>query len=187
MSDIGATVRDPNRLAALRRLVLLDSAPSETFDRLVRLAARTLQAPIAMLTLIDADRQYFKAAVGLPEPLASIRQTPLDYSICQYAVALGRPLIICDTSVEHWLDDNPAVTELGVIAYAGMPLITADGYAVGTLCVLDLTARNWTDDDLVNLDDLATVTMREIRLHRLERRLAHQRDWRGVGDAGSAL
>jgi GAF domain-containing protein len=185
MSDVTATVRDPQRLAALRRLVLLDSGPSEAFDRLVQLTARTLHAPIAMLTLIDVDRQYFKAAVGLPEPLASIRETPLEYSICQYAVALGRPLIICDTRVEHWLDDNPAVTEAGVMAYAGMPLVTVDGYAVGTLCALDLTARNWTDDDLANLEQLASVTMREIRLHRLERRLAHQRDWRGVGEVGT--
>ncbi|HWW53377.1 MAG TPA: GAF domain-containing protein [Acidimicrobiales bacterium] len=182
MSDVTATVRDPQRLAALRRLVLLDTGASESFDRLVGLAARTLGAPIAMLTLIDADRQYFKAAVGLPEPLASIRETPLDYSICQYAVALGRPLIICDTRVEHWLDDNPAVRELGVTAYAGMPLVTAEGYAVGTLCVLDYTARSWSDDDVRNLEDLAAVAMREIRLHRLERRLAHQRDWRGVGE-----
>jgi GAF domain-containing protein len=184
MSDLSTTVRDPRRLAALRRLVLLDSGPSEPFDRLVRLAAHTLHAPIAMLTLIDADRQYFKAAVGLPEPLASIRETPLEYSICQYAVALGRPLIICDTRVEHWLDDNPAVTELGLTAYVGMPLVTADGYAVGTLCALDTMPRNWTDEDLINLQDLAGVAMREIRLHRLERRLAHQRDWRGVADPG---
>ena len=178
MSDLAATIQDPERLAALRRLVLLDTGPTETFERLTRLAARTLAAPISLLTLIDADRQYFKAAFGLPEPLATTRQTPLEYSLCQYAVASGRPLVVCDARVEHWLDDNPAVTVLGISAYAGVPLVTSEGCAVGTLCVLDTSPRAWTDDDLANLADLAAIAMREVRLHRLERHVARQRDRR---------
>ena len=178
MADL-STVHDPERLAALRRLVLLDTASSETFERLTRLAARTLAAPISLLTLIDDDRQFFLAAFGLPEPLATSRQTSLEYSLCQYAVASGRPLVVCDARVEHWLDDNPAVTRLGVTAYAGVPLVTPDGYAVGTLCVLDFSQRSWTDDDLLSLADLAAVTMHEMRLHRLVRRAAHRRDGRG--------
>jgi GAF domain-containing protein len=179
---MAAVVADPERVAALRRLLLLDTGPSEPFDRLVRLAARTLAAPLALVTLIDADRQYFKAAFGLPEPLGSGGQTPLTYSICQHAVAHGGPLVICDARVEHWLDDNPAVTDLGVRAYVGVPLVTPDGFAIGTLCVLDLAPHEWTDDDLANLEDLAGVAMREIQTHLLERRVAHQRDWRGVAD-----
>jgi len=178
MSDLSASLLDPERLAALRRLVLLDTGPSGAFDRLTRLAARALRTPIALITLVDGDRQYFKAAYGLPASLEEVRETPLTYSICQYAVARGAPLVVCDARVEHWLDDNPAVSLLGVTAYAGVPLVTHDGYAVGTLCVLDLVAREWTDDELANLEDLAAVAMREIRLHRLERRLAHQRDTR---------
>ena len=178
MADL-STVHDPERLAALRRLVLLDTASSEMFERLTRLAARTLAAPISLLTLVDDDRQFFLAAFGLPEPLATSRQTSLEYSLCQYAVASGRPLVVCDARVEHWLDDNPAVTRLGVTAYAGVPLVTPDGYAVGTLCVLDFSQRSWTDDDLLSLTDLAAVTMHEMRLHRLVRRAAHRRDGRG--------
>src|SRR5437868_12104027 len=87
VTDVLAAVRDPQRLAALRRQVLLDTPPSETFDRLTRLAARVLDAPVALLTLVDEDRQFFKSSVGLPEPFASARQTPLEFSICQYAVA----------------------------------------------------------------------------------------------------
>jgi GAF domain-containing protein len=173
--DLASTLEDPERLAALRRLLILDTGPSEGFDRLTRLTARVLHAPMALLTLIDADRQYFKAAFGLPEPLASIRETPLEYSICQYAVAFGQPLVVCDARVEHWLDDNPAVKILGLSAYAGIPLVTGDGHAVGTLCAIDVAPREWTDADLANLDDLAGVAMEEIRLHRLQRRLAHQR------------
>jgi GAF domain-containing protein len=178
MSDLAERLLDPGRLAALRRLVLLDTGPSEGFDRLARLAARSLNTPMALMTLVDGDRQYFKAAFGLPAPIEAIRETPLTYSICQYAVAMGAPLVVCDARVEHWLDDNPAISLLGITAYAGVPLITADGYAVGTLCVLDTVAREWTGDDLANLEDLAAVVMREIRLHRLERRLALQRDAR---------
>jgi len=174
MSALAERLLDPQRLAALRRLVLLDTGPSEPFDRLTRLAARTLHAPISLLTLVDADRQYFKAAFGLPQALDEIRETPLDYSICQYAVALGGPLVICDATVEHWLDDNPAVTLLGVRSYVGVPLVTSGGHAVGTLCVLDMVQREWTDEDLATLDDLAGAVMREIRLHRLERQLAHR-------------
>jgi GAF domain-containing protein len=133
--------------------------------------ARILHAPIALITLIDAERQYFKAGVGLPEPWASSRETPLEYSICQYAVAMGAPLVICDAGVEHWLDDNPAVSQLGVRAYAGVPLITPEGYAIGTLCVVDVVPRSWLDEDLANLEDLAGAVMREVRLDRLERAL----------------
>jgi GAF domain-containing protein len=185
MSDLTATIRNPQRVAALRRLVLLDTGTNETFDRLVRLAARVLRAPMALMTLVDTDRQYFKASFGLPEPLTEVRQTPLAYSICKHAVAAGDPLVICDARVEHWLDDNPAVSEWGVTAYAGVPLVTIEGYAVGTLCVLDRVPRDWTDDDLANLKDLAGVVMREVGVHRLERRMAHQRDWRGITDPGS--
>jgi GAF domain-containing protein len=175
MSDLATTIGDPERIAALRRLVLLDTGPSESFDRVARLAARMLGAPIGLITLVDGDRQYFKGAFGLPEPLASTRETPLTFSICQYAVSFGAPLVICDAELEHWLDDNPAVSQLGVRAYAGVPLVTQEGFAVGTLCALDRVPRMWSDDDLMVLEDLASVAMREIRLHRLERRFAHLR------------
>ena len=177
---IMTAIRDRDRLGALRRLVLLDTPSSESFDRLVRLAARVLECPISLLTLVDADRQFFKAAFGLPEPLASLRQTPLTHSICQYAVAREDRLVVCDAAVEHWLDDNLAVREFGVRAYVGVPLMSPDGHAVGTLCVADVVPREWTDDQVANLEDLAATTMREIRLHVLERTLSHQRAWRSV-------
>jgi GAF domain-containing protein len=185
--ELHATLADRERLAALRRLVLLDTPPTEAFDRLVRLVARVLSCPIALLTLVDADRQYFKAAFGLPEPLASVRQTPLTHSICQHVVARGERLVVCDAMVEHWLDDNLAVKEFGVRAYLGTPLVTTDGYVVGTLCALDVQPRFWTAAELANLDDLAGATMREISLHRLERMLSHQRAWRGVAGTPPGL
>lgn len=177
-ADVASAVRDPERLAAVRGLVLLDTGPSPGFDRLARLTARILRSPIALVTLVDSDRQYFKAAYGLPEELTAKRETPLEWSFCQFTVALRTRLVVCDARVEHWLDDNPAVSQFGVRAYAGVPLITGDGHAVGALCVLDIVPRDWTDEDLANLEDLAAVALREIRLHRLEKQVAHLREAR---------
>jgi GAF domain-containing protein len=173
--ELASAVRDPARIVALRRLVVLDTGPTEALDRIARLTARILECPIALITLVDADRQYFKASFGLPAALESTRETPLTWSICQYAVALRAPLVVCDAGVEHWLDDNRAITEFGVKAYAGVPLISRDGYAIGTLCAIDLSPRQWADDELANLEDLADMAIREIYLHRLERQVAHQR------------
>jgi GAF domain-containing protein len=154
--DLGI-LGDPQRLAALRRLGMLDAPPKANLDRLVRLACELLDAPIGLLTLVDADRQFFFAAYGLSEPLASARQTGLDYSICQHVAASGRPLIVTDTRDDPILAVNPAVTELGIRAYAGIPLITPDGHGVGTLCVIDFTPRDWDDHQLATLAELADI------------------------------
>ena len=129
-------------------------------DRLVRLACELLDAPIGLLTLVDAHRQFFYSAHGLPEPVASTRQTGLDYSICQYAVASRLPLIVTDTTDDPTLATNPAVTDMGVRAYAGIPLITPGGYVIGVLCVIDTTARDWDDHQLATLAHLADLAIR---------------------------
>jgi GAF domain-containing protein len=141
---------------------------------LTLLAAQLLEAPVSLLTLVDADRQFFLSSIGLPEPLLSARQTPLDLSICQYAVAEGRPLIVGDTRADPVLADSPAVTELGVAAYAGIPLILVEGHAVGTLCVLDFVVRDWTGDQLAILAHLTDITIDEMRLH-VQDRIARRR------------
>lgn len=173
-------ITNPDRLGALRRLLLLDTPANPTFDRLTQLAAQLLEAPIALLTLIDTDRQFLLSAVGLPEPFCSDRQTSLDYSICQHAVVSGRPLIVQDTRREPLLADNPAVTDLGVTSYAGMPLVGAAGHAVGALCVMDIVTRDWPGHSLACLAHLADITMDEICLHLHERLAAQRHDWRGV-------
>jgi GAF domain-containing protein len=157
-------IASPDRLAALRRLNVLDSPALRPLDRLTGLAAQLLEAPIALITLIDADRQFFLSSSGLPEPIKSDRQTALSYSVCQYAVASGRPLVVDDARVEAALADIPAVTEFGVAAYAGIPLFTAEGHAIGTLCVMDLRPRHWSGDQLATLAHLADVAMDEIAL-----------------------
>lgn len=179
-----AAVEDPERVAALRRLLILDTDPSVAFDRLTRLAARVLDVPISLLTLIDRDRQHVKSSYGLPEPLRTQRDMPLSHSICKHVVASGRPLVIDDARAHPATSSHPAVVEHGVAAYAGVPLVTQAGHAVGSLCAVDTEPRRWTPDDVEVLTDLAAVVMSEVRLHWLGRYLRARQAWRGAGTGG---
>lgn len=157
-------INDPERQAALQRLALLDSPTEEAFDRLTRLAAKILRAPVALVSLVDHDRQFFKSCVGLPEPWASQRQTPLSHSFCQYVVATHEPLIVSDARIHPLLHANLAIPDLNVIAYAGIPLITSDGHTLGSFCVIDSQPRVWQPDEIEILQDLAGAVMTEISL-----------------------
>ena len=161
MSD---PIRDPERLALIRRAGLLDADPEPEFDRLTRLLSRLIGAPVALVSIVDEDRQVFKSSVGLEEPLATLRQTPLSYSFCQHVVSSGQPLFISDAREYPLVRDNPAVRDLSVIAYAGIPLITTEGYAVGTLCAAHPVAHEWTEAELSVLADLAAIAINEIEL-----------------------
>ena len=96
MSSPLGRLDDQNRLAALDASALLDTPPAEAFDRLTRLVTRILNVPVALVTLVDRDRQFFKSCIGLPEPWMSGRETPLSHSFCQYTVMTREPLIITD-------------------------------------------------------------------------------------------
>jgi GAF domain-containing protein len=161
-----AAVQDPARISALRDTRLLDSAPDPSFDRHVRLAAELLNAPIALVSLVDEDRQFLKSCIGIEEPLATDRETPLSHSFCQHAVAQRQPLIVEDAREHPVLKHNPAVEESGTIAYAGVPLIDGAGHALGTLCVIDSRPRQWTKHQVELLADLAASVVSEITLAR---------------------
>jgi signal transduction histidine kinase len=155
---------DPERLLALRSTALLDSPAEEAFDRLTRLATRVLRAPIALVSLVDAERQFFKSCVGLPSRVAEARETPLSHSFCQHAVERAEPLVIDDARTHPLVRHNGAVYDLDVIAYLGIPLQTADGFVLGSFCVIDHVPRQWTADELETLRDLAASVMTEIEL-----------------------
>ena len=164
-------VRHEPRLRALRRSGLLDTPPEEAFDRLTRLVRRLLRVPIALVSLVDADRQFFKSAVGLPEPWASRRGTPLSHSFCQHVVASGAPFAVGDARAHPVARDNHAVADLGVVAYLGMPIASRDGHAVGALCAIDTAPRGWTTEEVDALRDLAHLATDEVALRELERDL----------------
>ena len=170
MSDemlLTAMLRDKDRLEALRRTRLLDTPPEEAFDRLTRLVCRLLSVPTALVSLVEADRQFFKSAIGLPQPWLLRRETSLLHSFCQHVVATGAPLVVQDADQHPVLSDNLAIRGFGVVAYLGMPLVTADGHVLGALCAIGPEPRTWTANDAAALRDLAAVTMSEVTLRRL--------------------
>jgi two-component sensor histidine kinase len=155
-----------DRLTALHETGLLDTPPEPAYDRLTRLATRLLKVPVSVVSLVATDRQFFKSAVGLAEPWASLRQTPLSHSICQHVVTSGAPLVVEDASSNPLVCDNPAVSDLGVAAYLGAPLVTPDGYVLGSLCAIDSKPRQWANEDISNLTELASIVMSEIALRK---------------------
>ena len=166
MSDDQDRLTNPERLAALRGTGLMDSAPEEAFDRLTRLAVKLLHAPVSLVSLVDDRRQFFKSQVGLIEPWATARETPLTHSFCQHVVSTGQPFIVTNALENSMVRDNLAIPELGVIAYAGMPLVTDEGETIGSFCAIDTRARVWTEEELEVIESLAASAMTELRLRR---------------------
>jgi signal transduction histidine kinase len=157
-------IDDSPRLAALQRTNLLDSPPEEAFDRLTRLASKILHVPVSLVSLVDHERQYFKSVVGPDDPWATLRETPLSHSLCQHVVASSKPLIVTDARHHPLVHQNLAIPELGVVAYAGMPLTTPDGQTLGSFCAIDTQPREWTEEEIQILQELATSAMTEVEL-----------------------
>lgn len=158
-------LHDPRRLSALKALSLLDTPNESAFDRITRFAASVTNVPVSLISLVDGNRQWFKSAVGLQNPWASRREIPMSYSVCQYVVTGQKPLVINDTRKMDFLRDNLAISELNVISYLGIPLTTSDGYTMGALCIIDHQPRDWSDNDVDCLENLAAnvVTLMEMR------------------------
>jgi formate hydrogenlyase transcriptional activator len=165
--ELTHVLEDEARLEALRRTSLLDSPPEEAFDRLTRLATTVLHVPVAIISLLDRDRQFIKSACGLSGSLESLRKTPLEHSFCKHPVGSGEPLVVADNRSHPVVGNYLAVTELGLMAYAGIPLITSDGHALGTFCVLDERPHDWTEEEVAILHVLASSTVSEIELRGL--------------------
>jgi GAF domain-containing protein len=162
MPGVVAAIVDPDRLQALHETGLLDSPPEEVYDRITRAAAAALDAPHAALSLIDVDRQFFKSKFGMGGDSAEERQTPLDRSMCQYAVADGASLIIEDARIDPIFKNHPVVLDGSVVAYLGIPLMDGDGNAIGTLCVFDDKPRMWGAGHVQILSDLAKLAAERI-------------------------
>jgi GGDEF domain-containing protein len=164
VNDVG----DPRRLAALAATGLLEGSPEAAFDRVTRLVAEVLQVPVALFTLVTRDKQVFKSSVGLGE----VRETPLSHSFCRHVVECGGPLEVVDARLHPRVRDNPAIEDLGIVSYLGMPLTTSDGERLGALCAIDHEPRQWTGRDHGVLEDLAGAAMAEVELRRANRTVA---------------
>lgn len=167
------------RLAALCRFRVLDTPPEEAFDALTALAAQLCEAPMAAVTLVEADRMWCKSRLGL-----DLSETPRELSFCAHGLASPDVLMVPDASADVRFADNPLVTgRPGIRFYAGAPLVTADGYVLGTLCVLDVVPRVLTERQLGQLAVLARQVVSQLELRRHTDELAAEVVARTVAEA----
>lgn len=154
------------RLAAVRRYDILDSAPDGAFDRIATLAARVLGTPMAAVSIVDADRVWFKARHG--HGVVEVGRHP---GLCSSAIQGSGPYVVGDAAVDPRSATNPLVTGgFGLRFYAAAPLVTSDGFRLGTLHVMDRSPRDMAVDDVATLEDLAAVVMDELELRLAARR-----------------
>jgi anti-sigma regulatory factor (Ser/Thr protein kinase) len=156
------TVDEHARLEALGRYRILDTEPERAFDDLTLLAAQVCGTPIALISLVDADRQWFKSRVGL-----SLPETSRSVAFCAHAIRQPDTFIVQDAHQHQEFVDNPLVTgEPGIRFYAGAPLVSSDGHALGTLCVIDRVPRTLTQDQLEALEALRRQAQAQLELRR---------------------
>lgn len=154
---------EPGRVAALKRLAVLDTAPEAQFDKIVALVCAVLDVPRATVTLIDEDRQWFKARAGIDDA-----ETPRVGSFCTHTIGQRAPLVVEDASCDPRFAGSPFVTGPAAIrAYAGVPLTTPDGYNVGALCAIDIRPRTFTPTQLDMLGNFAGLVVDELELRQL--------------------
>jgi len=148
-----------DRLSMLDALHLLDTPPEPVFDRVTRLASRMLDVPMAMFSLVDADRQWFKSRVGMESA-----ETPREYAFCAHAIGMSTPLVVQDAREDGRFSDNPLVNgPPNIRFYAGVPIRTTAGLAIGTLCALDTRPRTLSEDEAALLNDLAAILTKEVQ------------------------
>jgi len=153
------------RQAAVERLQLVDLGNEDSFDRVARLAARTLDAPISAFTVLDDDRLLFRASIGVDMP-----QMARAESFCGHAILdEGGTLVVEDARLDPRFRDNPLVAETGLCFYAGVPVMSPENLPIGTLCVIDRVPRKPSSEELETLRDLAAVIERELVLRSLAR------------------
>ncbi|MBU0830544.1 MAG: sensor domain-containing diguanylate cyclase [Gammaproteobacteria bacterium] len=162
---IQTVLTDPQRLAAVFNTGLLDTPPEEGFDRLTRLAAKLTGAPVTFVSLVDADRDFYKSTFGMSEALNSARELN-GRTFCHHVLVSEDALILEDVAQLPVFRDVPAVASLGVRAYAGIPLKTEAGEMLGSFCAVDFQPKQWSKRDIEILVELAHSAMREIRLRK---------------------
>lgn len=152
------------RLQVMRDLALLTNPEEPFFDSLTKLASEAIGVPVSLVSIVSNNYQYFKSMVGLPEPWASDRRTPLSHSFCQHVVATGEPLVIEDAREVDFLKDNLAIPDLNVIGYLGIPITSPDGEGLGSFCVIDDRPHRWTESDIELMNAFARLVNKEIDL-----------------------
>jgi two-component system, NtrC family, sensor kinase len=150
------------RLAALQKYAILDSEPEQAFDDLTLLASHICRTPIALISLVDENRQWFKSKMGL-----SLSETSRDVAFCSTAILQTDVFVVPDTLQDERFRNNPlVVSEPSIRFYAGAPLITEEGHALGTLCVIDRTPREFSTDQKEVLKALSRLVLAQLEFRR---------------------
>jgi signal transduction histidine kinase len=156
------------RLAAIARSDLYAGVPEPTLEPYARIVARLLDVPVALISIVTDDRQFFPASVGLDEPWRSRGETPLSMSFCQHVVVGDAPLVVPDALQDERVAGNGAIAELDVVAYLGVPLRAPDGQPLGSVCAIDHRPRQWSDADLELLQEVAQAAAQAVSLRTSE-------------------
>lgn len=179
-----AALSDPLRVAAVEATALLDTGPEEVFEDLAVLAARVTGVGRAFVTLVDANRSFWKSCVGVDATAIADRQNPVRESFCYFLVGLaGAPFIVDDAAADARTREHPSAKSMSIGAWAGYPLLSPDGQVLGSFCVIDDFPREWSEADLATLATLARSVSAEIHLrqslaasqkaHQVSAELAH--------------
>jgi diguanylate cyclase (GGDEF)-like protein/PAS domain S-box-containing protein len=168
--DFPLPENEQERLEALDQYDILDTPPEDAFNRLTRLASQMLDTPIALVSLIDEDRQWWKSCLGVDR-----RQTDRELAFCNFPVVTKQRTVIPDATQDERVKDNSLVTgDMHIRAYAGAPLLTEDNHVLGTLCVIDTEPHDFDEQDLDLLDDLAAEVISQLELRRTRSQLRKQ-------------
>ena len=162
MIDPGVSINEQARVAALHRYSILDTLPEQIYDDVTALASLICGTPISMVTLVDADRQWFKSKVGV-----QFRETPRQLSFCAHTLGTAKTLIVQDAQQDSRFKDNPAVVgDPNIRFYAGAPIVEPGGHVLGTVCVIDTTPRSISPIQIAALEALARHVMALMEMRR---------------------
>ncbi len=153
---------EASRIRVIEEILASHRREDWDFDRFTRLARTAFQIPICLVSLVASDRQIFVGACGLPAELDSVRETPLSHSICQHVVMRRSMLVIGDTAVDPEVCEMPSIMKYRIRSYLGCPLITEDGTALGSFCVIDFVPREWTTEQVDLIRDFAALVVQKV-------------------------
>ena len=163
-ASILARLGDRTRMEEIAAAGLLQESADEAFQAATRIASRALGTPVALVSIVTDDRQIFAGEHGLVDPPDLVGGTPLTHSFCKHVVVTDEPLVVSDARTDDRVAGNLAIDELGVMAYLGVPIHAPSGNALGAFCVIDRGPRQWTDDELALLRELALGVQRALHV-----------------------